>query len=38
LFSDQIDNILKAIGLIIKQIHECGIIHGDLTTSNMIIK
>lgn len=34
----QIEGIGKQIGEIVSKLHEAGIVHGDLTTSNMILK
>ncbi|MHC1632134.1 MAG: Kae1-associated kinase Bud32 [Methanotrichaceae archaeon] len=31
-------NLSKRVGKLVGQLHNCGIIHGDLTTSNMILK
>lgn len=35
---DKVGGILVQLGDIIKKLHGVGIIHGDLTTSNMIYK
>lgn len=35
---DHVKNISRKIGENIAKLHNCGIIHGDLTTSNMILK
>lgn len=36
--NEKLDEILVQMGQIILKVHEIGIIHGDLTTSNMVIK
>ncbi|CAG2100896.1 unnamed protein product [Medioppia subpectinata] len=33
-----IDSLLVSLGQVIARIHNCGVIHGDLTTSNFMIK
>ncbi len=35
---EKLEETIRQIGSLVLQIHECGIIHGDLTTSNMIFK
>ncbi len=35
---DEIKNISRKIGENVAKLHNCGIIHGDLTTSNLILK
>ena len=35
---EKVQETIRQIGTLVLQIHECGIIHGDLTTSNMILK
>ena len=35
---NEIKNISSEVGSIIAKLHACGIIHGDLTTSNMILR
>ena len=37
LSSKEVDQTLQHIGYLIRRVHEAGVIHGDLTTSNMII-
>lgn len=36
--SEAVANVLSKMGLVVAQIHSSGIVHGDLTTSNFLIK
>ena len=35
---ESIDKLLSKLGQTIAQIHNCGVVHGDLTTSNFLVK
>jgi TP53 regulating kinase and related kinases len=35
---DSIDNLMKQIGAAVARLHDGGLVHGDLTTSNMMIR
>ena len=37
LSEEQLKFVLKLMGILVAKVHEAGIIHGDLTTSNMIM-
>lgn len=36
--SGAVADTLKKMGIVVAQIHSCGIVHGDLTTSNFLVK
>jgi TP53 regulating kinase-like protein len=36
--ADEIEDLMRSIGAILAQLHGTGIIHGDLTTSNMMLR
>jgi hypothetical protein len=36
--ADEIEDLMESIGAILAQLHGTGIIHGDLTTSNMMLR
>jgi serine/threonine protein kinase len=36
--ADKIEDLMSSIGAILAQLHGTGIIHGDLTTSNMMLR
>jgi Ser/Thr protein kinase RdoA (MazF antagonist) len=36
--ANEIEDLMRSIGAILAQLHGTGIIHGDLTTSNMMLR
>lgn len=36
--SSAVDKVMEQLGKIVAQIHQCGLVHGDLTTSNFLVK